>query len=113
MLPRARRNERWVGRVAIHRERYAELRAELLSLATHRQADYLTMRFRTVPFLPFKPVQQQLLSLLRQVNKARQHVRYELVPRECLRTFFHNVLPFQGRLSLCDRDSRRGDKHLT
>ena len=76
-IPRGRRHERWVGRVTINDERYRIVRAHLLGMATHRSAENLWWEFNRLPFNPYKPVQLQLSNVLRQVNKARQHVGYE------------------------------------
>jgi hypothetical protein len=84
-IPRGRRHERWVARVVINEHRYRLLQAELLGMATHRSAEYLRMKFYNVPFTPYAPIRQQLATLLRQVNKARQHVGYDTVPNDCIR----------------------------
>ena len=83
-IPGGRRHERWVARVVINEDRYRLLQAELLGMATHRSADYLRMKFYNVPFVPYAPIRQQLATLLRQVNKARQHVGYDPVPSDCI-----------------------------
>jgi len=48
---------------------------------------------------------------VRKVNKVRQHVGYKPVQRECIRTFFHNVSPFEGKTSMYDSNSKRRGKH--
>ena len=84
-IPRGHRHERWVARVVINEDRYRLLQADLLGMATHRSADYLRMKFYNVPFSPYAPIRSQLATLLRQVNKARQHLGYEPVPDDCIR----------------------------
>ncbi len=97
MLPRGRRHQRWVCRVAIQRERYLALRDELVGMATHRRADYLAKRIYNVPFEPYAPVRQQLASILREVNRARRHVGYEPVPHEAIRFHRRHVAAFRRR----------------
>ena len=84
-IPRGRRHQRWVARVVINQDRYRLLQSELLGMATHRSVDYLRRKFYSVPFSPYAPIRAQLTTLLRQVNKARQHVGYDRVPNDCIR----------------------------
>lgn len=96
-LPRGTRHARWVGRVCIHPERYAELRAEALGLAVHRSADYLRRWFFYQPFLPYAPIRWQLKTLHREVNKARRHAfgsSYEPVPDDAIRFHKRHVPAF-------------------
>ena len=79
-IPRGHRHERWVARVVINQDRYRQLQAELLGMATHRSAGYLRMKFYNLPFSPYAPIRAQLATLLRQVNKVRQHIGYDPVP---------------------------------
>lgn len=97
-LPRGTRHARWVGRVCIHPERYAELRAEALGLAVHRSADYLRRWFFYQPFLPYAPIRWQLKTLLREVNKARRHAfgaSFETVPDDAIRFHKRHVPAFR------------------
>lgn len=97
-LPRGVRHMRWVGRVSIHADRYAELRAEALGLAVHRSADCLRRWFFYQPFLPYAPIRWQLKTLLREVNRARRHAfgsSYEPVPDDAIRFHKKHVPVFQ------------------
>jgi len=115
-LPRGRRHGRWVGRVCIHADRYAELRAEVLGLAIHRNADYLRRWFFYQPFLPYAPIRWQLKTLLREVNKARRHafgVSYEPVPDDAIRFLKKHVPAFKpvdagSSIPTPDGNARRG-----
>jgi hypothetical protein len=60
------------SRVQIERERYAEPKAYFLDIAAKRSAESLGRELYDLPFEPYAPVRQQLLNLLRLVNKARQ-----------------------------------------
>ena len=93
-IRRRRRHERWVARVVINDNRYRMLQAELLGMATHRSADTLRMVFLNVPFTPYAPIRAQLLTLLRQVNKARQHAGYSPVPNDCIRYHRRMTSPY-------------------
>jgi hypothetical protein len=63
--------------VQIGRERYRELRAFFLDIATHRTTEVLAQEFWNVPFEPYAPVRKQLLNLLRLVNAERQSAGYD------------------------------------
>lgn len=93
-LARGKRHRRWVGRVCIARDRYEGLRAEALGLATHRSAAYLRMWLYNQPFLPYAPVRWQLKTILREVNKSRKHVGYDVVPDDSIRFFMRHVPAF-------------------
>lgn len=97
-LPRGTRHTKRVGRVCIHSDRYAELRAEALGLAVHRNVDYLRRWFYYRPFLPYAPIRWQLKTLLREVNKARQHAfgaSFEPVPDDAIRFHKRHVPAFE------------------
>jgi len=96
-LPRGKRHAKSVGRVCIHADRFAELRAEVLGLATHRNAAYLRQWFFNQPFLPYAPVRWQLKTLLREVNKTRRHAfgpSFEPVPDDANRFYMKHVPAF-------------------
>lgn len=98
-LPRGKRHAKSVGRVCIHADRFAELRAEVLGLAVHRNADYLRNWFFNQPFLPYAPVRWQLKTLLREVNKARRHAfggSFEPVPDDAIRFYMKHVPAFRA-----------------
>lgn len=81
-------------RVQIARERYRELRAYFLEIATHRTAEVLAQEFWNVPFEPYAPVRKQLLDLLRLVNAERQSAGYQKIPATALRLRRRIVMPF-------------------
>ena len=96
-LPLGKRHERSVGRVCIHGDRFAELRAEALGLAVHRNADYLRHWFFNQPFLLYAPIRWQLKTLLREVNKTRRHAfgpKFETVPDDAIRFYMKHVPAF-------------------
>ena len=97
-LPRGKPHAKTVGRVCIHADRFAELRAEALGLAVHRNACYLRHWFFNQPFLPYAPVRWQLKTLLREVNKARRHAfgpTFEPVPDDAIRFYMKHVPAFR------------------
>lgn len=61
----------WHSRVLIEREKYAELTTYFLDLAAKGSAQSLGRELFNLPFEPYAPVRQQLLNLLRRINKAR------------------------------------------
>ena len=58
------------ARVQIARERYEELSAYCLEMATHRPSGEVAAALYNVPFEPYAPVRKQMLNLLRMVNKC-------------------------------------------
>ena len=94
IIPRGRRHERWTGSVRIDRDRFLALRDEFLGIATHWSAERIAKRMYWVPFEPFAPVRQQMMSILREVNRARKHVGYDPVPFEAIRLRRKNIPAF-------------------
>ena len=94
-VPRGRRLERWTGSVRIERGRYLALWDEFLGIATHWSVDRIAKRLYCVPFEPFAPVRRQLLTVLREVNRARRHVGYEPVSTEAIRFKRKHVAAFK------------------
>lgn len=90
----ATRDDRWHAKVQISRDKYAELKAYYRQLATRRSAESLGRELFTLPFQPYAPVRQQLLNLLRIVNKARREAALEQVPYDVLRYRRDIVKPF-------------------
>lgn len=85
---------RWRPSVRIHPDKYRELRAYLVGLATHRTVVALSHELRQIPFEPYGPIKVQLLSLLRAVNRARKTAGFEPVPPSALRLSRRGVRPF-------------------
>jgi hypothetical protein len=83
-------------RVQIGRERYRELRAYFVEMATRRSVESLGRELYTVPFEPYAPVRQQMLNVLRLVNRARKQAGFEPVPPDVLRYRRQIVKPFQA-----------------
>ena len=94
-IPTVRCHERWVVRVVINQQHYRQLQADFLGMASHRSADYLRMKFYHLPFSPYAPIRAQLTTLLRQVNKARQRIGYEPVPKDCIRYMRKMTSPYK------------------
>lgn len=72
-------DRKWHVSVRIHPERYRDLKAELLDLATKRSVENLVAVFRKIPFEPYAPVRRQLSNVLRAVNRERAVKGWELV----------------------------------
>lgn len=87
-------------RVQVGRERYLDLKAHFLEVATRLPAAELGAAFYAVPFEPYAPVRVQLWNLLRWVNKARHAAGLERVPATVIRTKRRIVKPFETREEL-------------
>lgn len=88
------RDDRWHARVRICRRCYVELKALFLEAATRLSADELARELQNVPFEPYAPVRQQLLNILRLVNRSRRAAGLARVPSSAIRCRRRIVLPF-------------------
>ena len=87
----------WHPSVRIERGRYLEVKAYFENLSVHRSAGFLSEEFHRLPFEPYAPVRQQLLNILRAVNRARKLAGLELVPLSALRLRRGQVQPFEEK----------------
>jgi hypothetical protein len=83
--------------VCIHPEKYRELKAHFLELATHRSAESLHAEFERLNFEPWAPIRRQLLSLLRLVNRKRREGGLPPVEGGCFRFTRRSVSAFACR----------------
>jgi len=89
------RDNKWHARVQIAKDRYRDLKAYLLDIATHRSAEYLAAELFCVPFEPYAPVRQQMLLLIRHINRRRESARLEPLPFGVIRYRRRIVRPFE------------------
>jgi hypothetical protein len=92
------RDGKYRVRVQIAAKRYREMKAYFLDIATHRSVMALGSELYNVPFEPYAPVRQQMLNILRLVNRARREAGYELVPPTVLRYLRRIVKPFHAAM---------------
>ncbi len=83
-------------RVQIAREVYRELKAWFLEIATRRSPEALRRELFKVPFEPYAPVRQQMLNLLRLVNRARHAAGLSRLTPKVLRFRRQIVKPFDA-----------------
>lgn len=88
------RDNKYRVRVQIAKDPYRDLKAYFLDIATHRTVEQLGKAFYCLPYEPYAPVRQQLLEILRVVNKARKAARLEPVSPTVLRYRRQIVRPF-------------------
>lgn len=112
-----RRDDRWHSRVQIARGDYRDWRAYFLEIAVKRTADQIAAEFWNLPYEPYAPVRQQLLNLLRLVNRARRQAGLERVAPSVLRYRRRIVRPFEplggapvDELDQTTGSARRGSK---
>jgi hypothetical protein len=110
------RDGKYRVRVQIAAKRYREMKAYFLEIATHRSVEALGSELYNVPFQPYAPVRQQMLNILRLVNRARKEAGYELIPPSVLRYRRRIVKPFypaidRGRL-LPDRSPEANSQEV-
>jgi hypothetical protein len=91
----ARGEGKWRVSVQIARERYLGLKAYFVYFAIRRSSEMLFWQLYALPYEPYAPVRQQLLNILRVINKARKAGGYALVATNALRYRRHIVKPFE------------------
>ena len=82
-------------RVQIQRNTYEEMKAYFIDRATRRSAEQLGEELYNVPFEPYAPVRQQMLNILRLINKFRRAAGQESVCPSVLRYRRRIVKPFE------------------
>ena len=84
------------GRASVRIDRGTELNmtAYFEEVATRLSAAFLSRQFRRLPFQPYAPVRQQLLGMVRKVNRLRRAAGLEKVPVTSVRWKRWIVKPF-------------------
>lgn len=82
-------------RVVIGRDAFRELKAEFLSLARKRNANWLAAKFWHIPYEPYAPIRQQLLKLLFYVNQTRKRHGLPTINTKVIRFKRTIVKPFE------------------
>lgn len=70
--PRGIPDKRWHSRVEIERRTFTMLQAYFIDRATRHSVDRLEKELWKLPYEPYAPVREQLLSLIRDVNNQRK-----------------------------------------
>lgn len=81
-------------RVVIGREAFKDLKAEFMSLAKKRSADWIAAKFWHVPYEPYAPIRQQLLKILFCVNQTRKNHGLPTINTKVIRFKRTIVKPF-------------------
>jgi hypothetical protein len=88
------RDQKWRVRVQIEAELFKGLRAYFEDIAPYRTNRALATELAGLPFEPYAPVRQQLLNLIRYINRRRETVNLAPVPFSALRYRRRIVRPF-------------------
>jgi hypothetical protein len=88
------RTQKWHTLVRLDREMYKSLKAYLLDLALRRSVEALEDEFWAVCFQPYRPVREQLLGILRAVNRKRKRAGYTSLDWRCIRSQRRITKPF-------------------
>lgn len=94
VTPKGGGDPKWHACVRIDPWTYRELKAFLLERACHRSAENLAKDFARIPYARFAPIRRQLLTIHREVNKARSQRGYESLPSSVLRLRRQIVRPY-------------------
>ena len=88
-------DDKWRVRVQIGREPYRDLTAYFLDVALLRTVEQLSRDLFNLRYEPYAPVRQQILNILRLVNKSRKAAGLDLVSPKVLRYQRNIVRPFE------------------
>ena len=88
------RDHKWRVRVQIEKELFKGLRAYFEDIAPYRTVRQLAAELADLPFEPYAPVRQQLLNLIRYINRRRQAANLDLIGFSVLRYRRRIVRPF-------------------
>lgn len=88
------RDPKWRVRVRIEAELYKGLKAYFEDIALYRSVSQLARELSDLPFEPYAPVRQQLLNLIRYINRRRETASLEPVGFSALRYRRRIVRPF-------------------
>jgi hypothetical protein len=80
--------------VRLDKPTYLALRAYLLDLAVRRGQETLEEEFRSICFQPYRPVREQLLAILRAVNRKRKAAGLSPLDYRCVRSRRRITKPF-------------------
>ena len=89
------RTGRWHTLVRLDKPTKTALKAHLLELALRRNVQSLTDEFAAICFQPYRPVREQLLTMLRAVNRKRKTAGLPVLDaRKCIRDKRRITKPF-------------------
>jgi hypothetical protein len=90
----ALQDPKWRVRVRIEAEMFKGLKAYFEDIALYRTVSQLAAELAGLPFEPYAPVRQQLLNLIRYINRRRQAASLEPIGFSALRYRRRIVRPF-------------------
>lgn len=85
VTPKGKPSPKWHAHVRIDGPTLRGLKAHFQNIACHRSPENLAQELAGIPFARYAPVRRQLLTLLRQINKARESMGYKTLPHSVLR----------------------------
>lgn len=88
------RDQKWRVRVQIEAELYKGMRAYFEDIAVHRMPGQLAAELANLPFEPYAPVRQQLLNVVRYINRRREIAGLDPIGFSVLRYRRRIVRPF-------------------
>lgn len=88
------RTRKWHTLVRLDKPTYLALRAYLVELALRRDPEALEDEFRSICFQPYRPVREQLLTILRAVNRKRKTAGLSPLDYRCVPSRRRITKPF-------------------
>ena len=107
------RDNKWRVRVQIAREPYRDLVAYFLDIALLRTVEQLSRDLFSLPYEPYAPVRQQILNILRLVNKSRKAAGLEQVSPKVLRYQRNIVRPFDPKETRLKSERERSAEEIS
>lgn len=96
---------KWHAHVRIDGSTYRSMTAHFLDIACHRSPENLARELGAIPFARYAPIRRQLLTLLRQVNAARQRMGYDTLPHSVLKLRREPVKVYRDSESESDQEA--------
>ena len=100
-------DDKWRVRVQIGREPYRDLTAYFLDIALLRTVEQLSRDLFSLQYEPYAPVRQQILNILRLVNKSRKAAGLDPVSPKVLRYQRDIVRPFEPTKAMAEPERGR------
>ncbi len=101
-------DNKWRVRVQIGQEHYRDLLAYFLDIAQRRSAAELADDLYHVPYEPYAPVRQQMLTILRLINQSRKAAGLDTLGYDVLRYRRRIVRPFESVTWSAHKAARKG-----
>lgn len=105
ITPKGAAAPKWHAHVRMDGPTCRQLKAHFLNIACHRSPENLARELAAIPFARYAPIRRQLLTLLRQINAARERMGYSVLPHAVLRLRREPVKVYRDEKPESDREA--------